>query len=210
MAKILITDDHPFFRMGVNAVLEMGGHVVVAAANDAAEARTAIANSNPEIILLDIRLPGVDGISVLRELRGKGDNRPVIILTVELTDDQLLAAMQCRVDEIVFKHEGEDKLLEAIDAVQRGLKFIDGELFDRALATASKLSTSSVLDGLTRRERDVACQVARGMRNREIAETLNTTEGTIKVHLHKIYTKVEVKNRTELASIVANENSHDA
>lgn len=206
MAKILIADDHPFFRMGVNAVLQMGGHAVVAAANDVVEARSAIAATDPEIVLLDIRLPGVDGLSMLRELRSKGDNRPVIILTVEVTDEQLLAAMQCRVDGIVLKHEGEDRLLEAIDAVQRGHRFIDGELFDRALECASRQRGTSPLNRLTSKELDVALQVARGLRNREIATNLNTTEGTIKVHLHKVYSKLGVKNRTGLASLISNEN----
>src|SRR5690606_6321434 len=118
-------------------VLEMGGHKLVGAANDAAETHEIIGSANPEIILLDIRLPGPDGIALLRELRESGDDRRIIILTVELTDEQLLAAMQCKVDGIVFKHESEDKLLAAIDAVQSGLRYIDGELFDRALQTAS-------------------------------------------------------------------------
>jgi len=205
LANVIITDDHPFLRMGVSAILEMGGHNLVGAANDAAETHRILETADPEILLLDIRLPGQDGISLLRELRESGDNRRVIILTVEITDDQLLDAIQCKVDGIVLKHEGEDKLLAAIDAVQRGLRFIDSDLYDRALQRAGASNFRSALESLTSKEIKVARLVAAGMRNREIAKQLLTTEGTIKVHLHKIYTKIGISNRTELATLIANE-----
>lgn len=201
----MITDDHPFFRLGVHAVLETGGHSVVASANDAGETLAAIKDSKPEIILLDIRLPGTDGISLLRDLRAKGDERAVIILTVELTDEQLLAAIQLRVNGIVFKHEGEKQLLKAIAAVQNGMRFIDAKLMDKALEIASSASTASRLAQLTAKEREIAHHVASGMRNREIASSMGTTEGTVKVYLHNIYSKFSISNRAELAALIADE-----
>ncbi|MBA3054415.1 MAG: response regulator transcription factor, partial [Sphingomonadales bacterium] len=90
MTRILVADDHPFFRMGVDAVLQMGGHEVVAMTSDGDATLDAIERENPEIVLLDVRMPGRDGISTLQHLRKRGDNRAVIILTVEVSDDQLL------------------------------------------------------------------------------------------------------------------------
>lgn len=203
MARILVTDDHPFFRLGVGAILDMGGHHLVATANDAAETRAAIESADPEIILLDVRLPEVDGISILESLRRAGDNRPVIILTVELSDQQLVSAIRQKVDGIVFKHEGETKLLEAIEAVQRGLRYIDSQLLDRAMDIASKESSYAPPGNLTKKEREIAKLVAAGLRNRDIAAKLDTTEGTVKVYLHNIYKKCSITNRAELAALTA-------
>lgn len=205
MTRILIADDHPFFRLGVEAVLKMAGHEVVAMTGDGEATLEAIERDDPELVLLDVRLPNRNGISTLQELRKRGDNRPVIILTVEMTDDQLLAAMQARVNGIVFKHYGEDALLNAIETVNNGLQFIAAELFDKAISHASTASSPSPLTSLTPKEREVAQHVARGLRNREIADQLATTEGTVKVYLHNIYTKLGISNRTELATIVLNE-----
>lgn len=199
MTRILVADDHPFFRMGVDAVLQMGGHEVVAMTSDGDATLDAIERENPEIVLLDVRMPGRDGISTLQDLRKRGDNRPVIILTVEVSDEQLLAAIRAKVNGIVFKHDAEDSLLKAIDAINNGLRYVDDELIDKAIAQASVARASNWLAALSPKERGVAQHVARGLRNREIAALLATTEGTVKVHLHSIYTKLGISNRTELA-----------
>jgi len=199
VTRILVADDHPFFRMGVDAVLQMGGHEVVAMTSDGDATLDAIERENPEIVLLDVRMPGRDGISTLQHLRKRGDNRPVIILTVEVSDDQLLAAIRAKVNGIVFKHDAEDSLLKAIDAINNGLRYVADELIDKAIAQAGVTRTSSCLSALSPKERGVAQHVARGLRNREIAALLATTEGTVKVHLHSIYSKLGISNRTELA-----------
>lgn len=183
----------------------MGGHQTVAMADDGDETLEAITREDPDIVLLDIRMPRQDGIATLQELRKRGDNRPVIILTVEMTNDQLLDALRAGVDGIVFKHHSEARLLKAIDAVTEGLRYIDNELFDKAISHASTEGAPSRLSKLTPKELNVAQQVARGLRNREIATAMSTTEGTIKVYLHSIYTKLGISNRTELATIALSE-----
>lgn len=202
MARILVADDHPFFRLGVEAVLRMGGHEVIATADDGEAALAAAERENPDVVLLDIRMPVRDGISTVQALRERGDNRPVIILTVEMTDEQLLEALRAQVNGIVFKHDNEGRLLSAIEAVRNGLRYIDSELFDKAIVQAS---TPSRLSGLTPKEMEVARHVARGLRNREIAASLTTTEGTVKVYLHNIFNKLRITNRTELAAIALSE-----
>lgn len=205
VSRILVADDHPFFRLGVNAVLQMGGHEVIAMTGDGDSTLEAIGRDNPEIVLLDVRMPGRDGIATLKAMRERGDERPVIILTVEMTDSQLLEALRARVNGIVFKHDGEDSLLKAVDAVRRGLTYLDSALIDKAVNHASTANSPSRLAVLTRKEREVAQHVARGLRNREIASLMTTTEGTVKVYLHSIYTKLGISNRTELAMIRMNE-----
>ncbi|MBA3055849.1 MAG: response regulator transcription factor, partial [Sphingomonadales bacterium] len=117
----------------------------------------------------------------------------------EVSDDQLLAAIRAKVNGIVFKHDAEDSLLKAIDAINNGLRYVADELIDTAIAPAGVTRTSSCLSALSPKERGVAQHVARGLRNREIAALLATTEGTVKVHLHSIYSKLGISNRTELA-----------
>lgn len=180
----------------------MGGHEVIATADDGEAALAAAERENPDVVLLDIRMPVRDGISTVQALRERGDNRPVIILTVEMTDEQLLEALRAQVNGIVFKHDNEGRLLSAIEAVRNGLRYIDSELFDKAIVQAS---TPSRLSGLTPKEMEVARHVARGLRNREIAASLTTTEGTVKVYLHNIFNKLRITNRTELAAIALSE-----
>lgn len=208
MTNILITDDHPFYRMGLQAMLEADGHAVVGSVGDASGAMAAIAAEQPDIVLLDIRLPGMDGVALLKDLRSQGDQRPIIIVTVEVTDDQLLVLVEARVNGIVFKHEGEHRLLDAIETVKHGGRFIDGDLLERAMDLASGRAGVSVLDRLAEKEQAIAHYVADGLKNRDIAEKLATTEGTIKGHLHRIYAKCEVTNRAELASLVVKEAHH--
>lgn len=205
VSRVLVADDHPFFRLGVAAVLRMGGHEVIAMTGDGDSTLETIEKVDPDIVLLDVRMPGRDGISTLQALRDRGDDRAVIILTVEMTDQQLLDVMKARVNGVVFKHYGEDRLLEAIEAVKNGLRYIDGDLYDKALGFASAASAPSPLSALSPKERRVVQEVARGLRNREIAALLSTTEGTVKVYLHNIYAKLGLSNRTELASLALKE-----
>jgi two-component system nitrate/nitrite response regulator NarP len=183
----------------------MGGHEVAAMTGDGDETLEAIERLKPDVVLLDVRMPGRDGISTLEELRKRGDSTPVIILTVELTDNQLLSAIRAHVNGIVFKHDAEDRLLKAIETVLNGMRYLDGDLIDKAISQASVATPASRLARLTSKELDVAQHVARGLRNREVASLLGTTEGTVKVYLHNIYTKLGISNRTELAMMSLNE-----
>ena len=207
MDRILIADDHPFFRLGVEAVLEAGGHTVIATADDGDEALDAIEREDPELVLLDIRMPKRDGIATLKSLRERGDERPVIILTVEMSDEQLLEAIRLRVNGIVFKHYCEDRLLAAINSIERGERYVESELYEKAISHAAVEVVVSPLKALSPKEREVARHVARGLRNREIGEEIGTTEGTVKVFLHNIYTKLKISNRTELATLALREES---
>lgn len=199
MARVALIDDHPFFRLGAESALREAGHDVVASTGDCRAAIETIDKADPQIVLLDQRMTPVTGASILAALRKRGDERPVIVLTNELSDDALLQIMRARVNGIVYKHCPQESLLNAIDQVLAGGRAIDGNLYDKALALSSDSSDDKAVQSLTDREMAVARLIAKGLRNRQIGEQLGMTEGTVKVYLHNIYRKLGLANRTELA-----------
>ena len=201
MIGVLLADDHPFMRAGVEAVLRGTRYELVATANDGDEALAAVARNNPDICIFDVRMPKRSGVEALQTLRQKGDARPVVLLTAELGDSALLAAVRAGVNGIVLKDGAEDALVGALDKVAAGEKAIPQSLLQRALDLSLAGEKADPLGPLAPRERQLAAHVGRGMRNREIAEALAMSEGTVKVYLHTIYQKLGIKNRTELALI---------
>ncbi len=203
--RVLIADDHPFLRAGVEAVLCDAGLEIAASVDDGDAALAAIAREDPDVAILDVRMPGTGGVGVLQAIRTAGDLRPVILLTAELDDANLLAAMKAGVEGIVFKHGAEKRLIDAIRIVTSGDTYIDRALTERAMQLVQDKARPSPLDALTARERQISVEVARGKRNRDIADLVGMTEGSIKVYLHNIYGKLGIENRTELAILAIEE-----
>jgi len=199
MIRVLLADDHPFMRTGIEAVLRGSRFTVVATAASGREALDAVAEHDPEICIFDIRMPGLTGVELLQTVRGRGDKRRIVLLTAELEDDALLAAIKAGVDGIVLKDGAEDALLACLETVAAGSRAVPAELLERALQVSLDDSRGHPLDRLTPREKQIAEHVGRGMRNRDIAAALAMTEGTVKVYLHTIYQKLAIENRTELA-----------
>jgi two-component system, NarL family, nitrate/nitrite response regulator NarL len=201
MIGLLLADDHPFMRAGIEAVLRGSRFTIVAAASNGLEALAAVEKHDPAICVLDIRMPERTGVEVLETLRVRGDKRPVVLLTAELEDDALLAAVKAGVNGIVLKDDAEHALLDCLDAVIGGRRAVPPDLLQRALDISLDGTRRHPLEALTPRERQIAELVGRGMRNRDIAAELSMSEGTVKVYLHTIYQKLAIENRTELALI---------
>ena len=120
MISVLIADDHAFLRTGVEAVLRGSRFEIVATASNGIEALAAIEGNDPMIAIFDLRMPLMDGLAALQELRHRGDNRPVVLLTAELSDEQLLEAIKASVNGILMKDGAEDRLLTCLNAVYSG------------------------------------------------------------------------------------------
>lgn len=195
MSRIFLADDHPMIQSALDALLRGGGHEIVGFATSGAEAVEQIPASPADVLVLDVQMPGGSGIQVLGELRGRNDKRPVVLLTAAIADETLRSALSLEVNGIVLKTSDPSLLIEAIDAVVRGERWIDQALRDRV----SGLSAGGRHRALSDRERELIQLVRQGLKNREIAERLSTTEGTVKAYLHAIFDKVGVENRTELA-----------
>ena len=201
MTSILLADDHPFMRAGVEAVLRGSPFDIVATAATGDEALALVGRHDPDICIFDVRMPGRSGVEALQHMRERGDNRPVVLLTAALEDRALLAAVRAGVNGIVLKDVAEDGLLDTLRKVESGQRSVPEDLLQRALDLSLTGGVPDPLAPLAPRERQIAFHVGRGMRNREIADALAMSEGTVKVYLHTIYQKLGVKNRTELALI---------
>ncbi|MCW1381313.1 response regulator transcription factor [Novosphingobium sp. KCTC 2891] len=204
MIPVLVADDHGFIRAGVEAVLRGTPFQVVAATASGEETLAAVETHDPAIVLLDINMPGMNGVEALEALRARGDKRPVVLLTAEINDRQLLAVMRAGVDGIVSKDGAEDELVSVLEKVHTGQKAIAPMFLQRAL-DLSLSPQAGPLDRLNPRERKIARLVARGMRNRDIGQELNIGEGTVKVYLHAMYQKLGIENRTELALLAVSD-----
>ena len=200
MTKVLLADDHPFIQAAVESLLKGSGYQLVAKASTGAEALEAIERENPDIVLLDVQMPGGTGLDVLRRLRGRADGRRVILLTASLDDRGFAEALTLEVDGVLLKGSDPALLLDCLNNVRDGDSWIDPQLDGEAAAAAAEEPRVP----LAPRERELVGLVREGLRNREIGQRLGVTEGTVKVYLHGIFEKTGVANRTELA-IRANE-----
>jgi two-component system nitrate/nitrite response regulator NarP len=202
MTRLLIADDHPFIIAGLEAILRDSSYDIVAKACDGDAALALIEKVKADVLVLDVAMPGRSGIDILRQLRSKGDQRPVVLLTASLDDYGLLEALDLGVNGILLKEGAQDLLFECLDAVVRGRRWIQPALLDREQELRSGPSGAGPMEVLAPRERAISGLVAQGLRNREVAHELSMTEGTVKVYLHRIYDKLGVTNRTELALFV--------
>jgi two-component system nitrate/nitrite response regulator NarP len=195
-ARILIVDDHPMIRSAVTMLLDGSDFAITASAADASSAIEAIQASDPDLVILDLAMPGGSGLEVLRRLRsGGGESRPVVILTAGIDDFALAEALSLSVEGIVMKNSDPAHLLQCLEAVRSGTQWLDPDISDRVEAVGGRGAGPL----LSMRERQLVALVAQGLRNREIAARLGITEGTVKVYLHAIFDKLGVNSRTELA-----------
>jgi len=200
MTRVLVADDDPLTAAGIEMLLANSNFEIVGLARSGTEVLDSLGGARPDIMVLDIRMPERSGLEVLRTLRARGDTRPIILLTGSINDQDAREAMDLGVNGLVIKATAPRDLLVCLDAVSRGRRWFDQEVMQRAMdltqSTAGR--ERDPLELLSPRERGIVALVARGLRNKEIAEELRLTEGTVKVHLHKIFEKLAIRSRTEL------------
>lgn len=199
MNRVLIADDHPLMLGGLQSALRRSDFKVVATCKNGAEVLDALPDAKPDILLLDLRMPVRDGMDVLREVRSNGSELPVVLVTAEISYDQLVEALRLRVSGILLKEGAQKILLHCLDEAMAGRRWIDEKLMDIFVKGTVSPEVIGDVRALTDRERAVAELVAQGLRNRDVASKLGISEGTVKVYLYRIYEKLGVANRTELA-----------
>jgi DNA-binding NarL/FixJ family response regulator len=199
MIKVFIADDQMLIRQGIRTLLEMDGDIsVVGEAADGAEAVGAMLSTPVDVLLLDIRMPGKDGIDVLRTLSEGGALPPTLILTTFDDSDVVLDGIRAGARGFLLKDVSYQQLVAAIRAVASGATVFQPAVTERLLRAGRtvRIDTDAPREQLTGREAEVVRLMAGGYSNREIAAALGTAEGTVKNHVSSILAKFGVRDRT--------------
>ncbi|WP_342757717.1 response regulator transcription factor [Kineothrix sedimenti] len=199
--KVMLVDDHILMREGIKNLLEFDGSIeVVSEASDGVECLSNLKNITPDIILLDINMPGKNGIEVLTEIKRRNIFVKILMLTVHNEVEYLLKAIDIGADGYILKDTESAELKRAINYIIQGENYIQPSLIP---ALNSRLVNRDMdkekIDSLTRRELEVLIQVSNGMFNKEIANSLDISERTVKNHISNIFKKIEVNDRTQAA-----------
>ncbi|MFA6956026.1 MAG: response regulator transcription factor [Thermoanaerobaculia bacterium] len=201
MKRIVIADDHPIIIEGLSQMFKRQSEFeLVAAVSDGEKAIEAVRLHKPDIIVLDVQMPKKDGLSVMREMIREGSSTKVVLLTATLDDEGVLEAVDLGVWGLVLKESASTQLIDALRRVSMGLRAVDPTLVTSASSRSltRREAKREIESLLSPRETDVVRMVAKGLRNKEIADKLSITEGTVKSYLHSIYEKLGVKGRVEL------------
>jgi DNA-binding NarL/FixJ family response regulator len=197
---VLIVDDQTLIRDGLVTICERLADVdVVATAGNGEEALDAVARSAPDVVLMDLRMPKMDGIEATRIIRERHPTTSVVVLTTYSDDDSITAALAAGALGYLTKDAGRDDIDRALRAASRGQALLDPAVHARLVAMAQQRPTGSsdgrLPDGLTVREAEVLAYIARGMSNAEIASTLFVSEATVKTHVNRIFAKTASRDR---------------
>ncbi|MGN0385217.1 MAG: response regulator [Lachnospiraceae bacterium] len=199
--RIIITDDHALIREGLKQLLEFDGDIsVIEEAANGEECIEKIVRYNPDVLLLDINMPKKNGIEVLENIRDRGLNQKVIILTVHNEVEYMLKAMDLGVNGYILKDSCSSEIKQAIYTVMKGDVFIQKELVP---ILNSKLLKRDIdkekIKSLTNRELEILKLVSHGQSNKDLASALNISERTVKNHLSNLFKKIDVEDRTQAA-----------
>ena len=204
MIRVCLVDDQELVRRGLKALLELlGGIEVAAEAGDGEAALAVIASSKPDVLLLDVRMPKLNGVQVVETLASRGNLPPTLLLTTFEDDSALIQGVKAGARGYLLKGASPETLLEALHAVAGGGTYLYAPLVSDIAREGIRKSNSQesdvpgVLDALTERELEILRLMASGIGNREIASALALREGTVKNHVSSIFSKLGVTDRTK-------------
>ena len=195
--RVVVADDHPIVRAGIVGLLESApGIEVVGQAADGAEAVELAASERPDLVLMDLRMPGVDGATATASIVAAGRGTRVLVLTTYETDDHILAAIEAGASGYLLKAAPQNEILAGIRAVAAGETVLAPSIAAKLVMRVRSDAASAATPSLSPRELEVLRLVADGRSNPEIARTLVIGEATVKTHLVHVFEKLEVNDRT--------------
>jgi len=200
--RVVLADDHPLFRDGVASLLVAWGHEVVGVAGNGEEAITLVERLAPDLVLMDVSMPGLGGLEATRHLAASRPETAIVMLTASEDEDDLFAAVKSGARGYLLKNLEAGQLRSMIEAVGRGEAAISPATAARIIAEYARPAAAVVAapDALTERETAVLRLVVAGRRNKEIAAELGISENTVKFHLRNILEKLHAESRTEVAT----------
>jgi NarL family two-component system response regulator LiaR len=200
--SVLIVDDHSVVREGLRAFLQLqDGLEVVGEAADGVEAIAAASRLEPDVILMDLVMPGLGGVAAMRRLREEAPGARVIVLTSFLDDDKLLPALRAGAAGYLLKNAEPQDVARAVRAAHAGEAVLDPVVAARLVETLAAEDGQEPLDRLTPREREVLVLIGRGFSNKRIAGELALSEKTVKTHVGHVLAKLGVTDRTQAAVV---------
>jgi len=209
MITVALVDDDPMVRTGLNFILKGEDGIDVAwQASDGAEALTTLRDQPVDVVLLDVRMPGLDGLATLEELRGWQTRPRVIVLTTFNTDDYVVRALKLGADAFLLKDADPARLIEAIQRVVAGENVLAPDVTRTLITVATDAPTAgdpsarALVAALTEREREVAVLMTQGLTNNQIGTRLHLSLASVKSHLTSMFTKLGVDNRVSAAMII--------
>jgi two-component system, NarL family, nitrate/nitrite response regulator NarL len=207
--RVLLIDDHALFRFGVSELLERRG-IQVDALGDGEAGLARVAAMAPDVVLLDLRMPRMTGLEVLKRLREAGEKMPVAMLTTSTDERDLIAALQAGAQGYLLKDMEPEELITSLKDILAGrtvvAKELTGILARVVQGGHEDLRAPLAFSDLTPREREILCHVAEGRSNKGIARVLGITDGTVKLHVKAILRKLAVHSRVEAAVIAVEKN----
>jgi DNA-binding NarL/FixJ family response regulator len=222
--RIVVADDHPIFRDGLCKLLALEEDFeVVAQASDGREVLDVLQQYEPDILLLDLKMPGLDGLGTLQKLQAARNKTRVIVLTASDDKNEFVQAMKLGTSGIVLKQTATELLIKSIRKVHAGEIWLDSHTTAAVIrqfvandepttTVASQMTAPPQRDRerspLSQREREIVALVAQGFKNKEMAEKMFISEQTVKNHLHNIFDKLGVSDRLELALYAIHNNLH--
>lgn len=201
MIEVLIADDQAMVRSGLRLIIEAESDIaVVAEAENGEEAVRICRREKPDVVLMDVRMPVMDGLEATRQITEDTPDTRVIVLTTFDVDDYVYGALRAGASGFLLKDAGGDQLVDAIRVVASGEALIAPSVTKRLIAEFAKRPESAEVEGLdqlTERELEVLAQMARGLSNSEIAEELYVSETTVKTHVSHVLTKLHLRDRVQ-------------
>ena len=202
--RIAIADDHTIFRDGLRRLLSLeSDFAIVAEAQDGAEVPDILRDQKPDILLLDLKMPGLDGLSLLQRIQTQKHKTKIIVLTASDDEGEYVQAMKYGTSGIVLKQTATDLLIKSIRKVYEGEIWLDARTTAAVMRQFASPTEPTPRERdkprLSNREREIVALVAQGFKNKEIAERMFISEQTVKNHLHNIFDKLGVSDRLELA-----------
>jgi len=203
MIKVLIADDHKMFRQGLRMLFEMEPDIkIVGEARDGLEAEEMNDSTEPDVILMDINMPGIDGVEATRRILKTQHDANIIILTMFREDEHVFQAIKAGAHGYVLKDADSSEVTRAIRAVAAGESVLDTAMTSKVFQQfkiMSEITEKSNAEGLTERELEILALIANGSSNREIGDKLFLSEKTIKNYITSIFQKLQTNDRTQAA-----------